>query len=390
VLATLRWLLPAILPAILFAVLVHRTDARREPPWLVMLTFVLGSVAALVSLVVVGRAAGLTGLDVRVSAAGESGALVFLFFVVAPAQEAGKVAAAWPAFLSKHFDEPYDGVVYAASSALGFAAVENGFILHAHPTGGIWLARALLSLPAHVFFACFWGYALGRAKHSKARIPVFPAAFLASIVAHGLYAHFVYGRGPGALLAVTPLLAVMGVVVWLLARDLRQRGDRPSRMPSGPGSSRLSRLSIVAQPPSLSAVRSALTRADEPVKVRWVFFGSLVTIGAMIVGLGAGVLMARLLKVDLSTVDEHDVGAAAPVLLLGIGLLASFPTSGWLIARAAGVRTLLEPALACVLALVITLAGLGFAAPFTVVFALALSPIAWVLACVGAWIGREA
>jgi RsiW-degrading membrane proteinase PrsW (M82 family) len=389
VLATLRWLLPAILPAVLFAVLVHRTDTRREPPWLVVLTFVLGSVAALVSLVVVGRAAGLTGLDVRVSAAGESGALVFLFFVVAPAQEAGKVAAAWPAFMSKHFDEPYDGVVYAASSALGFAAVENGFILHAHPTGGIWLARALLSLPAHVFFACFWGYALGRAKQSKARIPVFPAAFLASIVAHGLYAHFVYGRGPGALLAVTPLLAVMGVVAWLLARDLRLRGDRPSRMPSDAGG-RLSRLSIVAQPPSLSAVRSALTRADQPVKVRWVFLGSLVIIGAMIVGLGAGVLMTRLLKVDLSTVDEHDVGAAAPVLLLGIGLLASFPTSGWLIARAAGVRTLLEPALACVLALVITLTGLGFAAPFTVVFALALSPIAWVLACVGAWIGREA
>jgi len=388
VLATLRWLLPAILPAVLFAVLVYRTDARREPPWLVVLTFVLGSVAALVSLLVVGRAAGLTGLDVRVSTAGESGALVFLFFVVAPAQEAVKVAAAWPAFLSKHFDEPYDGVVYAASSALGFAAVENGFILHAHPTGGIWLARALLSLPAHVFFACFWGYALGRAKHSKARIPIFPAAFLASIVAHGLYAHFVYGRGPGALLAVTPMLAVMGVVVWLLARDLRLRGDRPSRLPSG--GSRLSRLSIAAQPPSLSAVRSALTRADQPVKVRWVFFGSLVTIGAMIVGLGAGVLMARLLKIDLSTVDEHDVGAAAPVLLLGIGLLASFPTSGWLIARAAGVRTLLEPALACVLALVITLTGLGFAAPFTVVFALALSPIAWVLACFGAWIGREA
>jgi RsiW-degrading membrane proteinase PrsW (M82 family) len=387
VLATLRWIVPATLPALLFALLVYRTDERREPPWLVVLTFVLGSLAALVSLLVVGKAAGLTGLDVRVSAAGESGALVFLFFVVAPAQEAGKVAAAWPAFLSKHFDEPYDGVVYAAASALGFAAVENGFILHAHPQGGIWLARALLSLPAHVFFACFWGYALGRAKHAKARIPIFPAAFVGAIVAHGLYAHFVYGRGPGALLAVTPLLAVMGFVAWLLGRDLRNRSGRPSRIPS---SSRFSRISAAAAPPSLSAVRSALARADEPLKVRWVFYGSLVTIGAMIVGLGAGVLGAHLLHVDLSTVDEHDVGAAAPVLLLAVGLLASFPTSGWLIARAAGVRTLLEPALACVLALVITLTALGFAAPFTVVFALAISPIAWVLACAGAWIGRAA
>jgi RsiW-degrading membrane proteinase PrsW (M82 family) len=391
VLPILRWLLPAILPAVFFAVLVHRSDARREPTWLVVTTFVLGALASLLSLVIVGRAAALTGLDVRVSAAGESGALVFLFFVVAPAQEAGKVAAAWPAFLSKHFDEPYDGIVYASASSLGFAAVENGFVLHAHPTGGIWIARALVSLPAHVFFACLWGYALGRAKRVKTRVPVFPPAFLAAIVAHGLYAHFVYGRGPGALLAVSPLLAMMGFVVWFLGRDLRERGDRPSRIPSsGSGGSRLSRLSIMAQPPSLSAVRSALTRADDPVKIRWVIFGALVTIGGMLVGLTAGIVAAHLMHVDLSIVDEHNVEDAAPVLLLGIGLLASFPTSGWLVARAAGVRTLLEPALACVLALVVTLVALGFAAPFTVVFAVALSPIAWLLACMGAWVGREA
>jgi hypothetical protein len=95
------------------------------------------------------------------------------------------------------------------------------------------------------------------------------------------------------------------------------------------------------------------------------------------------------MHIDLSTVDDHDVGAAAPVVLLGIGLLASFPTSGWLITRAAAVRTLLEPALAAVLALVATLVALGLAAPITVVFALALSPIAWVLACFGAWMARE-
>jgi RsiW-degrading membrane proteinase PrsW (M82 family) len=390
VIAVLRWLLPAMLPAILFAVLVYRSDARREPAWLVITTFVLGAVSALVSILITSRAAALTGLELRSSASVQPGAMIFLFFVVAPTQEAGKVAAAWPAFLSKHFDEPYDGIVYASASSLGFAAVENGFVLHAHPSGGIWIARALLSLPAHVFFACLWGYALGRAKRVKTRVPVFPAAFVGAIVAHALYAYFVYGRGPGALLGVTPMIVLMGFVAWLLGRDLQARGERPSRLPSGPSGSRLSRLSIMTQPPSLSAVRSALTRADEPVKVRWVVMGALVTIGAMIVGLAAGVFAARAMHVDLSLVDEHDLTNAAPVLLLGVGLLASFPTSGWLVARAAGVRTLLEPALACVLALVVTLTGLGFAAPFTVVFALALSPLAWVLSCVGAWMGRAA
>jgi hypothetical protein len=53
-------------------------------------------------------------------------------------------------------------------------------------------------------------------------------------------------------------------------------------------------------------------------------------------------------------------------------------------------HSLLEPALATVLALLVTLLALGVAAPFTVVFALALSPIAWLLSFVGAWIGRQA
>ena len=381
-LPTLRWVLAATLPLLCFLELVRRTDPRREPRWLVGVTFVLGAIAAAIALVVTDRAAVRTGLDVRVSAAGETGALVFLFFVVAPIQEAAKVAAAWPAFLSKHLDEAYDGVVYAAASSLGFAAVENALVLRAHPAGAIWIARAVFALPAHVFFACLWGYALARAKQSKRRLPIFPAAFVATIAAHGLYAHFVYGRGPGALLAVTPLLAVMGVVAWMLARDLRTRGDRPSPVPST-SRGRLARLS---QPPSLSAVRSALRRTDEPVKVRWIVLGALVTLGAMIVGLAGGVVAAHVLHIDLSTVNEHELTTAAPALLLGMGLLGSFPTSGWLVARAANVRTLLEPALASVLALVITLVALGFAAPFAVIFGLAISPIAWVLSCAGAWV----
>jgi RsiW-degrading membrane proteinase PrsW (M82 family) len=379
--ATLRWVLGAMLPVLCFAALVRRTDPRREPRWLVSVTFVLGAFAAAGALFVTERAAARTGLDVRVSAAGETGALVFLFFVVAPIQEAAKVAAAWPAFLSKHLDEDYDGVVYAAASSLGFAAVENALVLRDHPTGAIWIARAVLALPAHVFFACLWGYALARAKHSKRRLPIFPAAFVATIGAHGLYAHFVYGRGPGALLAVTPLLAAMGFVVWMLARDLRSR-DRLSPIPST-SRGKLARLS---QPPSLSAVRSALRRADEPVKVRWILLGALVTLGAMIVGLAGGVVAAHVLHIDLSTVNEHELTTAAPAVLLGMGLLGSFPTSGWLVARAANVRTLLEPALASVLALVVTLVALGFAAPFAVIFGLALSPIAWVLSCAGAWV----
>ncbi|HXX69661.1 MAG TPA: PrsW family glutamic-type intramembrane protease [Polyangiaceae bacterium] len=382
--AILRWLIPALVPVGCFALLLLRTDPRREPRALVFGTFALGLLTAALALVVTLRVEAWTGLDVRVAAVGQGSALTFIFLVVAPVQEVAKVAAAWPAFVSKHIDEPYDGVVHAAAASLAYAAVEIGWVLHANGTGSLWIARALLSLPAHVFFACLWGYALGRAKRSRRGPSIFPAAFIASIVAHGLYAHFVYGRGPGALLAVSPLLAAMGFVSWLLARDLETRDQPPSRIPSVQ-----SRRSL-RPPPSLATVRAALKADEEPVRLGWILFGAMVTLGAMVAGVAAGVFAAHAFHIDLSTVDEHDLAAASPALLVVIGLLLSFPASGWLITRAGGMHTLLEPALANVLALLITTVTLSIAAPFAVVFALALSPVAWVLSFIGAWVAREA
>jgi hypothetical protein len=380
--ALLRWLLPALVPVAIFVAVARR--AERERLALLAVTFALGALSALLSSFVIGRASALTGLGVQVSDAGERGALLFAFFVFAPVQEAAKAAAVWPAFLARR-RSTFHGVSYAVASALGFAAVEAALVLRASE-GGAWTLRLAAALPAHLFFAALWGRALTQARRSRVRMPIFPAAFVSAVVLHGLYLHLAFGRGPGALLGDLPLLAVMGLVSWMVARGEEEVGPPSSRMPvsSGRGS-----LLPRAQPPSIAAVRKALARAEEPVKVGWVVFGALVTIGAMVAGLASAVIAAHLLHVDLSTIDEQNVVSASPVLLLGVGLLVSFPMSGWLVARAAKVRTLLEPALANVLALLITVVALGLAAPVTVVFALALSPIAWVLACVGAWMGSE-
>jgi hypothetical protein len=181
----------------------------------------------------------------------------------------------------------------------------------------------------------------------------------------------------------------MGIVAFFAARDLRARGDRASRAPS---SNRLSRASLfyISQPPSLRTVRDALRRADQPIMMRWVAFGALVTIGAMIMGIGLGVACDHWFGLDLSTVDERDFGTTLPVAFLGAGLLFAFPVSGFLIARASGLPTLLEPALATAVAIMTTLVLLGLAAPIALLFALAFSPILWGLACMGAWIGRPA
>jgi RsiW-degrading membrane proteinase PrsW (M82 family) len=385
VVGVLRWLLPAVLPALLFLLLVWRTDRNREPLSIVLGTFCFAALTGAGAFFLEHEAAKWTGLAVQADVAGDAGALIFLFAVVAPLRETAKVIAVWPAFRSAHFDEPYDGVVYASAAALGFAVVENVVLLRAHPEGAVWIARALLALPAHVFFAAAWGWALGRAKQSHVPDSRFPYLWLTATLAHATYIHFVEGRGPTALLAVGPMLLVMGLFAVLAARDLRRRGDvRPTQ-------DRLSRLSVdlLSRPPGLDDVRAVLRR-ERPIALRWVFFGAFVTSGAMLLGVAAAVGLGAAVHVDFSVVDEQDVSTAAPVALLGSGLLASFPLAGWLIARASGLPSLLEPALATAVAIVFALVLLGLASPLSLVFAIALSPIAWGLACLGAWIGRPA
>ena len=236
-----------------------------------------------------------------------------------------------------------------------------------------------------------WGYALGRVKTIKRPGPLFPVAWLLATAAHGLYAHLVYGRGPGALVGTLPLLLAMAGATFFAARDLAARGNA-----RGASSSRtsvlLDRVSAlyISGPPSLRTVREALRREGHPITLRWIVFGALVTVGAMTVGLGLSVAFGHWANVDFSVVDEHDVTTTAPVALLGSGLLAAFPFSGFLIAKASNLPTLLEPALASGLAILFMLVLLGLAAPVALVFALAFSPIAWGLSCAGAWVGRPA
>jgi RsiW-degrading membrane proteinase PrsW (M82 family) len=389
----LRWLLPSVLPALLALVVVWRSDSEREPIWMVLGTYAAGAVFGAASFFIEAKAAAFTGLDVQTNVAGQVGALLFLFALVAPMREAMKVAACWGAFRSKYFDEPYDGVVYASSAALGFASLDNAFILRAHPDGYVWIARTLLALPAHVFFACLWGWALGRAKQLRTPNAYFPVLFVVAVLGHGLYTHFVYGRGPGAMLVAAPLLLAMGAITYFVGRDLikaKSEAD-PDDPRFGARISRMARGSLefaLSKPPTLKSFRDALRKRERPLMIRWVLIGTFVTFGAMIVGITTSVVLGHAAHVDFAVVDEHDVSTTAPVALLGAGLLAAFPLSGYLVARAAAVSTIAEPAAASALAIVVTLVLLGFVAPVVLVFALALAPIAFGLACAGAYVGR--
>jgi RsiW-degrading membrane proteinase PrsW (M82 family) len=374
-------------PAILLWV-VWRTDHDREPPLWVIGTALLGLALGAGAFYLRAKVAAFTHLDVDIHVAGEGMALIYMFAFFAPVGEAAKVAACWPAFRSRHFDQPYDGVVYASAAALGFATAESALMLHRHAHApGVWIARVLFALPAHVFFASAWGWGLGRARQLREPGAHFPMLFLCAVAGHGLYAHIVYGRGPTAMVAAVPFVLAMGVVAFFLARDLRRRSVISDR-------SRITALSIaslevLSKPPSLRAFREMLQQRRRRVAWRWVAFGALVHLGGMFLGVAGAIALGHLGHVDFSVVDEHDVSTAGPVALLVAGLLIGFPVSGYLVARAGELTTLFEAAASATLALTATLVLLGLVAPVAVVFALALAPIALGLSAAGALVGRE-
>ena len=374
-------LFPAAIPPVLFALLVWRTDRNREPLPLILVIFGLGMVASLVTIWLERLVMHVTGLSDPYSLLGNTGSIFLLFAVSAPARELTKVAACWPAFRSRHFDEPYDGVVYAMTGALGFAAVDVGHYLYGMPHTALSMLRGLLLIPAHAFFSATWGYALGRVRQNKMPGPLFPATWLGATVVHGLYLFFARTRGPGALIGILPLLLVMGVITTFFMRDLR---NRKSFVPE----SRDSFVMAMARP-SLDAAREALVARRESIKWRWVMLGTLVMLGSMVVGLSTSVIVGHRLHIDFSIVDEDDLGSLGPALLLVLGLLAAFPVAAYFVAKASAARTLLEPALSAALSIGFALTLLGVSSPAALAFGIAFAPVAWALACAGAWVGRE-
>ncbi|HLV22087.1 MAG TPA: PrsW family glutamic-type intramembrane protease, partial [Polyangiaceae bacterium] len=375
-LAWLSFIALAALP-LAAAIAVFRLGSRRFPePRRVALGVVIGGgIAALAAVHLEQSLLELSGLSLDAMVAGVRGALLATFLLAAPLEEAAKVAVVWPLFRARRISDRRSGVLYAVCAAAGFAAVE--VVLVRERAGSMPHLRLLAGMCAHLFFAGVWGYALGGGGRTRGRY--FGVAWLAAMALHGLYLHIVFGRGPAVLVLTLPMLAAMALVSWLAFREIAAgragRAGRAAAPLSGP------------EPASLRTVRRALRRRGRPLMVHWIAVGVFVTIGLMLACLALAVYLGHRVGVDFALVDEADVRSSGPLLLLGAAVLFAFPLAGYLVARASAAQSVLEPALGAGIAIGLVVFMLSVTAPVAVVFALAMAPIAFALACGGAWFG---
>ncbi|WP_341278190.1 glutamic-type intramembrane protease PrsW [Paenibacillus sp. FSL H8-0537] len=121
-------------------------------------------------------------------------------------------------FIYNHteFDEPYDGIVYAASISLGFATLENVMYAFLTPaTFGSLIMRALLPVSGHALFGIMMGYYVGKAKfesNGKKRRNYIIVSFLLPIMLHGSYDWIMITMRSSWIWFIIPFMAVLWVV----------------------------------------------------------------------------------------------------------------------------------------------------------------------------------
>jgi len=237
--ALIHALLVAFIPSSLWLWLFYRRDRwDPEPKERVIRVFLLGALAA-------GPVYFLQG------ALPLPPTILHEFFIrVALIEEAFKLLPVlWIAWRMPDFDEPMDGLIYAVSAALGFAAAENA-VYALHHGNLLAIVRGFTTTFVHLSLSGLVGYAIGLARCGRPyRTLVAIAAFVAAVALHGAYNLFIaVGALPDlpdwiarvSIGVLLPLLVVMFALAMRRANDLSPYRFSRRSQASGSGNSETS------------------------------------------------------------------------------------------------------------------------------------------------------
>jgi len=222
----------SLLPCVLWLWYFSSRSLYKRPAVRVLgLTFMLGALATIPAL-----ALNLVGQSLFIDFFGRTqfSHLLVLFLVVGPIEELLKLLVVYFfAYRRKEFDEPLDGVIFSATAALGFAAIENVVYL-AQNEPMLVLLRGPLSNPGHALFSALWGLSLSKAKASpnilRKRVPVVARGFILASLLHSLFDLLLVAAAKLNIAFFVILIAAMvGLFFWVRSRIKFHSDTSPHR-----------------------------------------------------------------------------------------------------------------------------------------------------------------
>jgi len=206
----------ALAPGVAIGVYIYLKDHHeREPLGLLMRSFFFGVLSIFVTLLI----SGVIGEFITIDETSLSEQAVHAFVIVALVEEFSKfIFVRGILYNNKHFNEPFDGIVYSVMVSMGFATFEN--ILYAFNGGiGTALMRMFTAVPAHATFAVLMGYYLGKAKFEHKKSFYALHALAVATLFHGAYDYCLFiSWVPGIVLGA---LASLVIGIWLSKKAIR-------------------------------------------------------------------------------------------------------------------------------------------------------------------------
>ncbi len=379
-------ILLALLPVLASGAFAWRSRAARgvSKLWLAVVLVSAGVLAWVCQFAELGLWE-LTGLSLSAGPGMDSQALLAMFLFAAPLEEGAKVLVVWPYYSSRRrLIDVRHAIVLSGFAGAGFAAGKASAVVALGTGDGLDTLRAAACMLPHIAAAVLWGSTLGvRAKTSW-----FALAWLLATLLRGGFDHIVFGRGPGVMILGLPLLVTMAGLAYGFAR--RAAAKQAAQAPMSSSRMRRSQSSgLWSEPPSVQRMWLLLQPKQDPLLLHWICLGTLVTAGVGLCALAAALYAGHAMGLDFAAADEADVRSNGPLFFLATAVGSAFPIAGYLVARASGTRSVLTPALGAALAVLGGVVFLSVTTPIAAVFALALAPIAFVLASGGAWFGMS-
>ena len=188
-------LISALTPVAVLLWYIYRKDkVQPEPTKWLLKAFGFGVLSMFLSFVFSVPACLLLGMGMDANTYSSiREAFADAFVLAAIPEELAKLIMLWLLLRKNpHFDERFDGIVYAVCIGMGFAGIENVMYLIGGIDIGSWIGtgivRALFSVPAHFLFAVLMGYYysiyhFGIDRSTKIKVLILSAP----IIAHGIY-----------------------------------------------------------------------------------------------------------------------------------------------------------------------------------------------------------
>lgn len=217
----LKLIMGSVTPVMIFLYLIYRKDQNKEPWRLLLKCFIGGFIVAALA-ISIELPLGMIGNQMD---DGIFHAAYMAFIVAAFTEECLKwMIVRWFVWRSPHYNEHYDGIIYAVFVSLGFALVEN--LLYVFDGGlQVALLRAVLAVPGHGLFAVMMGYHLSLARFGKPEEKnrrLFLGLFF-PVMFHGLYDFALMymneseENNPWVILGLMVLFTFVIIRIWIVS-----------------------------------------------------------------------------------------------------------------------------------------------------------------------------